>query len=167
MSTHLFVPLFLTSAILFFFLHDTVRPNNHQTDAFSSGMSLNSFLMDRAISLFIYSFSLRRSRPFKNTACFSSSALKLCAHTSAIPHMHAVSLYLKQSVLVQVVDLLFSTCCAVITFASAHGTGARRHVLGGSDSMKTTEYKAKQITKSLQDAGLHLYFCKHSNIKYK
>lgn len=29
------------------------------------------------------------------------------------------------------------------------------------------EYNAKQITKSLQDACLHLYFCKHSSIKYK
>ena len=128
----------ISPTFFFFFspLHVTVRPNN----AFSSGTSLISFLTDTAIFLLlIYSFSLRRSWPFRNTAWFSSSALKLCAHTSAILHTHAVSLYLKQSVLVQVVDLLFPACWGAITFASAHGTGARRHVWGGDDSVKTTQ----------------------------
>lgn len=106
---------------------------------FPQGCHETPFMTDRAIFLlFIYSFSLRISRPFINIAWFSSSALKLCAHTGAILHTHAVSLYLKQSVLVQVVDLLFSACFSVVALASAHGTGARRHVWGGSNSMKTT-----------------------------
>lgn len=108
----------------FFFLHDTVRPNNHQTDAFSSGMSLNSFLTDRAISLlFIYSFSPRRSRPFRNSAWFPSSAPRLCAHASAILHRRVASVCLEQPAVVQVVGLLFSACCGVLTFASAQCVG--------------------------------------------
>lgn len=109
------------------------RPNNYQTDAFSSGMPLNSFLTDRAILIFIH-FLTGDPGPSK-AVWFSFSALKLCACQCC--SAHTCSVFVSEAVLVQVVGLLFSTCCGVIT--SAHGTGARRRVWGGSDSVKATQ----------------------------
>lgn len=71
-----------------------------------------------------------------------------------------------ESALAQGADLLFPASSGVVNFAPAHGMGAKRHVEGGSDSVKAT-HKAKQVTKWLQEAALHLLFCKHSSIKYK
>lgn len=67
---------------------------------------------------------------FQKHCLLIPSVLGLCAHASAAPHMHVVSLCLTQSALNQVVDLLFSACCGVNTFASTPGTGARSHVPG-------------------------------------
>lgn len=53
---------------------------------------------------------------------------------------------MSESTLVQGVDLLFPASSGVITSASAHGTGARGHVRGGSESVKT-RHKAKQVKK--------------------
>lgn len=144
----------------FFPVHNTVKPNTHQTDAFSTEMSLNSYLT----SYFLIIYALWRDLgPSKRLPGLLQCIKTVCAHQCY--SAHACGVFAPETVsscLRRRLGLLRFLWCHYTCFS--HGTDARRHVWGGSNSM---EYNTKQVTKLLQDAGLHLYFCKHSGMKYK
>lgn len=135
---------------------------------FPQGCHWTNFWTDRAIFLlFIYSFSLRRSRPFKNTAWFSSSALNVC--TRQRYSAHASGVFVSETVSSRSSGRFALPCllwCHYICFCA--WDRCQKACVGRRWFHEDyAEYNAKQVTKSLQDAGLHLYFCKHSSIKYK
>lgn len=136
----------------------SVRPNKHQRDAFSSGMSLNQFLMDRVIFLMIYLLIFSEKISALPKALLGLLPVRWgCVHMPA-PLTHACGVFVSDTVSscssgrLALLCLLWCQYFCLCPWDRCQKPCAGREQFHGD----YTQSNAKQIAKSLQHAGLHL-----------